>query len=122
MSKHIQWITHKGQNILFNDYTGLKGEEYLEAIEETKQELLRHPKGSTILTLTDVSNSVASPDTTKKARELTAATKEHGITSIAASVGMTGIKRSLAQFIRRDVHFAGSIEEAKDWLVGQVDQ
>ncbi|MCP4540377.1 MAG: hypothetical protein GY832_24835 [Chloroflexi bacterium] len=121
MDKQIQWITYKEKRVLFNNYAGLRGDDYIAAIEETKQELLRHPKGSVILTLTDVSDSVASPDTSKKAKELTAATKGNEITTIAATVGMTGIKKSLAQFIRKDVHFSDSIQEAKDWLVEQAD-
>ena len=36
-----------------------------------------------------------------------------------ALVGITGIKRVLAQMLKRDMHFAKSMEDAKEWLAGQ---
>ncbi len=122
MGKYVQWIEHKGKKILFSNYSGLEGEEYLRAIDETKQELLKQAVGSRVLTLTDTSNSHASTATKDKAKGLQAATKEKGITTRAAIVGVSGWQRVIAQLIRADIHFAPSIEDAKDWLVKQADK
>ncbi len=122
MSKYVQWIEHKGKKILFSNYSGLEGEEYLRAIDETKQELLKQPAGSRVLTLTDTSNSHATVATKDKAKEQQAAMKEKGIATQAALVGVSGWQKVIAQLIRRDVYFAQGIEDAKDWLVEQADK
>ncbi len=41
MGKHVDWITHKGQRILFVNVAGLNEAEYIAGLEEMKQELLR---------------------------------------------------------------------------------
>ena len=122
MSKYVQWIEHKGKKILFNNYSGLEGEEYLRAIDETKQELLKQPVGSRVLTLTDTSNSRATVATKDKAKEQQAAIKEKRIVTCAAIVGVSGWQKVIAQLIRGDVYFAQSVEDAKDWLVEQADE
>ena len=122
MSERIRWITHKGKRILFSDYSGLKGEEYIAAIEALKQELVRQPAGSIVLTLNDVTGSVASHPVVKKGQELEEAKNQRGVITFAAMVGLTGMKAALIQFVNRDAHVFASHEEAKDWLVAQADQ
>jgi phosphohistidine swiveling domain-containing protein len=122
MSTYVQWIEHQGKNILFSNYSGLGGEEYERAIDETKQELLKQPVGSRVLTLTDTSDSHATEATRDKAKEQQSAINEKGITTHAAIVGVSRWQKVIAQLIRRDVYFAQSIEDAKDWLVEQADK
>ena len=41
MSKYTQWITHKGKRMLFVNGPGLPEAQYIEAMEEMKQEILK---------------------------------------------------------------------------------
>jgi hypothetical protein len=45
---------------------------------------------------------------------LTEATK--GISRKAAAVGITGFKKAIAMLLRRDLYWANSLEDAKEWL------
>ena len=40
VGKYAQWITHKGERILFVNVAGLREAEYIAALEELKQALL----------------------------------------------------------------------------------
>jgi hypothetical protein len=120
MPPRVQWIEHRGQLILHSNYAGLREDEYLHAMDETQRELLSRPAGSTVLTLTDVSHGRSSRAIIAKASEMAAATRAAGITTIDAVVGVGRLQRPIAQAVRRDIHFAGSLEDAKRWLVGQA--
>jgi phosphoserine phosphatase len=106
--------------ILCSNYAGLSEAEYLHAMDETQRELLSRPAGSVVLTVTDVSHGRSSRAIMAKADAMTAATKAAGIKTIDAVVGIGRLQRPIAQAVRRDLHFAGSLEDAKDWLAGQI--
>lgn len=122
MNERVQWIVHKGKRILFCDYAGLAGDDYVAVIEMARQEILRLPMGSAVCTLNDVTDSTVSPAALRKAQEVENARKQRGIKTIPAVVGMTGMKAALAQFVRKDVYITASLEEAKDWLAAQADR
>ncbi|MEI2688373.1 MAG: hypothetical protein V9H69_01130 [Anaerolineae bacterium] len=122
MSVRVQWIEHQGHSILYSNYAGLSEADYLHAMEETQHHVLGCPAGSTVLTVTDVSHGQSSRAIAAKANELAAAAKAAGITTIDAVVGVGRLQRSIAQAVRRDLHFAGSLEDANDWLVRQAKQ
>jgi hypothetical protein len=119
MSDRVRWIEHKGAEILYVDYSGTSEEEYVETIEAFKNELLKCPPGS-VVTLTNVADSTITEKVTEKFKELQEQTK--GISKAGAAIGVTGFKRALAQLIKRDLHFARSMEEAKDWLAEQANK
>lgn len=122
MSKHIQWIEHKGKRILHSDFSGLKGEEYVRAIDECYREILRQPADSIVLSLTDTSNSLSSSDTTAESKDWEAVVKEKGILMRVAVVGIPLWQKVAAQLIRADIYYASSVEDAKDWLVAQANR
>ena len=119
MVPRVQWIEHQGRQILYSNYAGLKEEEYLQAMDETKRQLISQPAGSTVLSVTDVFHSRSSRAIIATGNEMAAATKAHGITTVEAVVGIGRLQRPIAQAVRRDIHFAASIEDAKTWLVNQ---
>ncbi len=43
--------------------------------------------------------------------------KTKGYTKIRAVLGVTGVKKMIAKAIRRDIYFAESEEDAKEWIV-----
>jgi hypothetical protein len=117
MSDRVSWIEHKGTKILYADYSGLSGEEYIEVIEEFKNELLKQPSGS-VVTLTNVTDSTVTDEVKEKFKELRVQTE--GISKGAATIGLTGFKKAIAVFIRKDLYWADSLEEAKEWLAEQA--
>jgi hypothetical protein len=119
MTDRVSWIEHKGTKILYADYSGLSGDEYLGVIEEFKNELLKQSPGS-VVTLTNVTGSTVTNEVKDKLKELREQTK--GISRKAAAVGVTGFKKTIAVLIRKDLYWADSLEEAKEWLVEQAQE
>ena len=127
MSRYAQWITYRGQRILFVDYSGLVDEEeYLAAIAETEKEVLKQPPGQMLPLLFDMTNTRASTAITDRAKRMTDSAKVRGIPdSPTVIVGVSGFQRAVVQamqFLRRDLHLADSLEAAKEWLVQQLEQ
>jgi hypothetical protein len=116
MGKYSQWITHKGVKVLFVNGKGLREAEYVAALEELKQELLK--TRSSVPVLTDMSNTTMTENTTNKAKEVAADTKAAGIPDgPSAVVGLSTLARAVAQMFARGSHYFNTIEEAKEWLV-----
>jgi hypothetical protein len=118
MSERIKWIKVKEEDILFCDYRGLKWEGYVNAIAEQEKEVLNCGK-ERVLVLLDTTDSHMSKESTQRAKELEAKIEKAGITQTMAIVGISGVHRIIGQAIKRDIHFAKSIAEAKAWLVNQ---
>jgi hypothetical protein len=118
MSEKVKWIKYKGARILFCDYRGLTGEEYINAIGEQEKKVLNSGK-ERVLVLLDVTNSHMSRKSTQRAKEIEARIKAAGITQVLALTGFSGVQRVIGQAIKRDIHFTKSLEEAKEWLVSQ---
>lgn len=114
MSGRVSWITHKGKDILFVDASGLREEAYLQVLDEVEEVYCNLDPQSTLVLL-DVTDSTSSTETTERQKRLAA----YKVAKHAAVVGVTGLKRIIAQAVRKDFHFATSIEEGKEWLVRQ---
>jgi hypothetical protein len=121
MGKYVQWITHKGKRILFVNGAGLSEAEYIAAMEEMKHEILKERDGAMVLV--DATKTEMTTPTVEKAKEVAAATKAKGIPDRpGVVVGLSGLKRAVAQLFGRGIHFASTIEEAKEWLVKEDDK
>ncbi|MBN1954320.1 MAG: hypothetical protein JW900_04630 [Anaerolineae bacterium] len=126
MGNRVQWIEHQGERIIFCDYTSIPTEaEFLRAIGEMENEVLKEEPGTLILMLIDVTGSLVTANVTARAREVAAAAREKGIpSSPTAIVGVSGpAKKAIVlamQFLRPDLRTTDSIAEAKDWLVSRV--
>ena len=122
MGLYTQWITHKGKSILFVNAARLSESEFIAAMDEFKAECLRSPRDSRVLI--DLTDTIMTNATNAKSREVdrdvNAYLREQGISrQPVATVGLTSLRRAIAQLISREIHFAESIEDAKDWLVEQ---
>jgi hypothetical protein len=117
MSGRVSWIEYKGARILYADYSGLSEQEGIEVIGEFQAELLKQPPGS-VFTLTNVSDFTITGEVKDRFRVL--AEQSEGISKGAATVGVTGFKKAIAVLLRRDLHYADSVEEAKEWLAEQA--
>lgn len=116
MAKYARWIEHKGKRILFVNGPGLSEAQYIEAMEEMKQAVLKEPEGALVMV------NIAGIDMTKavvdKSKEVVEATKKAGIPDRPnVVVGLTGIQKAVAQLFGRGVHFVDTVEQAKEWLV-----
>ncbi|MBN1485052.1 MAG: hypothetical protein JXA37_10045 [Chloroflexia bacterium] len=123
MANRVEWIEHKGERIIFCDFSDIQDEEEMVRwVEEMEAEVLQEAPGTMILMLVDVTNSRVTSKMTERARAVAAAARERGIpSSPTAVVGITNpAKKAILlalQFLRPDLHAANSIEEAKDWLL-----
>ncbi|MFL7792120.1 MAG: hypothetical protein AB8I69_08275 [Anaerolineae bacterium] len=128
MGNRVRWIEHKGERIIFCDYSNIRDEdEFIRAIVETETEVLKQAPGTLILMLIDATGSHITSAVTGRARELAAAARKKGIPSSPTAIVGISAPAQMAivmamQFLRPDLHIAESIAAAKDWLVGRVSK
>jgi methanogenic corrinoid protein MtbC1 len=121
LRKYVEWITYKGKRILVVNGPGLNEAQYIEAMEEMKQEVLKEKDGA--LVLANVSGLDMTKAVVNKSREVVNATKEAGIPNRAnVVVGLTGLQKAVAQLFGRGVHFVDTVEQAKELLVKEDDK
>ena len=121
MGKYVNWITYKNKRILTVDLARQGEAEIIAGMEEMKQELFKDR--SAPLVLIDITGIDMTTAVINKAKELTAVTKEAGLEDGPnVIVGLTGLQKAVAQLFARNVHFSGSVEEAREWLVKQDDK
>jgi hypothetical protein len=121
LGKHAQFITHKGKRILLVNGPGLSESQYIEAMEEMKQEILKEKDG--VMVLVNVTGIEMTKAVIDKSKEVDKATKEVGIEDKpSAAVGLTGLQKAVAQLFARGTHWTATIEEAKEWLVKEDDK
>ena len=121
MGTYTEWIEHKGKRILFVNHPGLSEAQYIEAMEEMKQEILKEKAGALVRV------NVAGIDMTKavvdKSKEVVNATNKAGIPDRAnVVVGLTGLQKAVAQLFGRGVHFVDTVEQAKELLVKEENK
>ena len=113
----VKFITHRGKEILFLDFSNCKADEALKVIEDAKKAVITKPKNS-LLTLTDVTDARFNDAVTNGLKELTAHNKPY--VKAAAVVGITGLKKILFSavmaFSKRNIESFSDVEQAKSWL------
>jgi hypothetical protein len=125
MAEHFEWVNHKGKRVLIVRFSGIKEEKpYLEAIDALEREILRQPRGQFIPLVMDVSDTRVTKGVTDKAKKMMATFKEKGVLdSPTALVGLSGAQKAIVmaiQILRPDLHVAGNMDDAKDWVVKQL--
>lgn len=114
MEKFVEIITFQGKEIVFLNLNGLNEEEQLTAIDETDKIFATKQN---ILNVTDVGNTTTTPAVKDKANELHQKHKDR--IKAEAIIGVSGLKRMLAQRMNKDMYFAQNIDDAKNWIVKQ---
>ena len=121
MSKYTQWITYKGKRMLLVNGPGLSDAQYIEAMEEMKQEILIEKVGT--LVLVNVSGIEMTKAVINKSKEVVNATKEAGIPDAPnVVVGLNKLRKAVAQLFGRGVHFVDTVEQGKEWLIKEDDK
>jgi hypothetical protein len=118
MSDRIKWIEYRGKKILYNDYTGLRGDEFTRIIKQSEAEVLGSGM-KTVYVINNVTDSFMNKESTAAAKQWVKNCEQKGVDMIIALVGVGGLRRIIAQAIKRDMYFAKSDEDAKEWLVRQ---
>jgi len=122
MKKRVEWITHKRKKILFADYSDLKEKEVLQVYKSVKKESLAHAAKTKkpLLMISNTADVQITSVAQEGYRELRLATRDIPIYSaiIGASLRVEVIVAVLSIYQRR-VHFARTLEAAKEWLVNQ---
>ena len=112
MHAKLSWIEHANTKILYADWKNLSDDNFVSAVEGII-ELYKTSKPHSILVLIDVTNSYANEEVKKKmkyANQISAAKK-------IAGIGVTGIKRVIANVVKKDIYFANDMNDAKKYLV-----
>jgi hypothetical protein len=121
VGKYTQWITHKGKRMLLVNGPGLSEAQYLEAMEEMKQDILKEKAGA--LVLVNVSGIEMTKAVINKSKEVVNATKEAGIPDAPnVVVGLNKLQKAVAQLFGRGVHFVDTVEQGKEWLAKEDDK
>lgn len=114
-----RWIEHNGQQILYQDFSNLFFNEkaVMEELEQVQSIVLSQPENS-VLVISDFSNTEVTMNLLPILNESSSKTKSH--VRKTAVLGVTGIKRTLADLLTRItgqplMYFANE-NEAKDWL------
>ena len=113
MSHRIE--EYKGHKILIIDFSGLRGQEYLDGIEAVEKEVLSHGKGE-LCALMNVEGTYSTDEITDRFKLMAERTQGY-MRGKTAAIGVTGMKRVIANMMKRDMYFAKSIEDGKEWLV-----
>ncbi len=117
MATEIQWIEHNGKRILLCNFVGYDETQYMKGVDAMEAELLKQKPGERILHIVDVTDSHMTKATSDRGKRTVEILVKAGITTLTAMVGVTGIKRVIAQAISKDVYFAKNLEDAKNYVV-----
>ena len=111
---YVEILPYKGKEIIYLNMNGLNEEQQLQAIDEADRIFVTK---NDILNMTDVSNTVTSPMVRERANQLHA--NHRARIKAEAIVGVSGLKKMIAQGLNKNMYFAKSLDDAKEWLVQQ---
>ncbi len=118
--ERIQFIEHKGKQILHLDFRNTKADEVIKVINGAKPVIAAQPAKS-IRTLTDVTDMNFDTKATQALKEF--ASHNAPYVNAAAVVGITGLKQiiynAVIKFSGRNLVVFDTSAQAKEWLVNQ---
>ena len=120
-----EWMTHKGERFIYCDFTRFGVDlEGLRAEVEAADIQICLERENSVLALADLRDTVASRKMVDLFKGSALRTKKH--IRKQAVVGVTGIRRLLAgavaRFSRQPMVLFDTVEEARDWLVGNIEE
>jgi hypothetical protein len=119
-----EWMMHNGERFIYCDFTrfGIDVDGLRSEVEAADQLICLQTENS-VLALADLRDTVASRKVVDLFKESAVRTKKH--VRKQAVVGVTGIRRILAEAVARFSHqpmvLFDTVEEARDWLVGNIE-
>jgi hypothetical protein len=116
MEQRARNLEHQSKAIVFGDYSGLDGEDFVEAIGQ-QEALSLESTDKNILHLLNFTGCRMSTAAKERADQMMKTLQSKGYTVKTACYGITGIQRVIANAVKRDMYFAKSEADARDWLV-----
>ena len=120
MNKQVQSIYHGGKYILFSDYAGLQGSQFIDYINEhySQHRKIIEKGGNNLLILTDIKGCTADREVMKLMKQTV---KINGPSiKKSAVIGVDGLQRVLLNAINRfsavDTKVFSSKPDAIEWL------
>jgi hypothetical protein len=122
MFSQTKWTSHKGQKILYADFSDLEADQLVEATNETLNRindavLQGEPYILVLLNLSRTKLYDQPPDELASLADL-----RDKITILTAIVGVEGIPKSLINLILPDIEFVDTITSGNEWLVKQASK
>ncbi len=118
--ERIQFIQHKGRQILHLDLTNAKAAEVVQLVHDATPVIAAQPAKS-LRTLTDVTDMNFNTEAAEALKQFTKHNKPFVIAG--AVVGVTGLKQiiynAVLKFSGRNIVAFDTLEQAKDWLATQ---
>ena len=118
--QRVQFIQHKGKQLLHLDFSSAKPDLVLEIMKEAKAVIAAQPPAS-VRTLTDVTDAGFNSAVSDAMKEFVNHNKQ--FVTAAAVVGITGLKQiifnAVLKFSGRNLVAFDSMDKAKEWLVKQ---
>ncbi len=120
LPKRVGFIRHKGVEILHIDWSGARGAEMLQTMDEAKRIIAAQPLNS-VRTLTTVQDAQMDRTVTEALKDYVAHNKPYVLAG--AVVGLIELKMIAFNFVNRvtgrSLRAMDSVEAAKEWLAAQ---
>ncbi len=118
MNDRVKILHYKGKDIVYGDFTGLHGEDFRD-VAVAHEELSLHCQNKDLLHLINLTKSHLDEGLQKHADEMLNRLTAKGFRVKTAAVGISGIQRIILNALKRDMHAAKTLDEAREWLVQQ---
>jgi hypothetical protein len=120
MYSRAKWTSHKGEKILYADFSGISDEQIIEAANETLDLLdsaIQQGDRYTLLLLNVSSLNFQEqlPDEIANLANLRQQT-----TILTAIIGIEGLPKKLVNLLLPDIELVDTITEGKEWLYEQA--
>lgn len=116
----VSWIEHKGEKLLFTDYSNATPDEIISTVEESISISLAQEKKS-VLQIVDVTDAKYDRNSWQILRQGAKATEPYSKAS--AVLGVDAAKKfflTVTKMVsKRNIKAFDNMEEAKDWLVSR---
>jgi hypothetical protein len=120
-TQRVRFIEHRGQRILFIDFSGLQAADDILREMGVARDIIRSQPPSSVRVLTDVSGARYTPPVMDAMKEFTSGNKPYVRHSAVA--GMERVHRVLYRavllFSRRSIEIFDTTDQARDWLARQ---
>ncbi len=116
LDERIKWIEHKGKRILFVDASNFTPDNLIEAINKLENEFLVGLENKLTYCIFDVNGVVFSTKMFRVAKEVLKRYSRTIKNYLITVVGSSGMGKAIVRPLLRNIYFADSIDEAKDWL------
>jgi hypothetical protein len=123
--ERVNWITHKGKQILYIDYTGLKTPKDTDIILKTIEAAKKIVENSqeNLLFLSNATDASTNIEVMNELKQFAAYCKQKDIVKKECIIGIAGLKKVLLNavntFAKSSLKTFETLEEAKDWLISE---